>query len=436
MSGISSETTKSIEYHHPCLKKTALVLASVMLLLCLFPLNPELTNLSVLIIPLLIMLIAFLMNKKLVVDKPTMGVYLFLLLWLTYSLTSCMWARDLTLAINFTQRIIVYLLLFSVLTQLFRNKELLDQIPLFFQIVIYSYCLIYVWEMITWKHLPSSRLYGVSLPVPTGPYYNENNSAVFLMLLSPLLSVRTVLTSSKTGKIVAITMFFFIMVGAFLQSSRLALAFMILIGGFYYFKAGYFVKLASFLLLILPMIVFIYGYPAVFKTTSTLALREIKSTLNENKSYLQTSTKIRTALNEHGLKFALQSGFFGIGAGNFETYMSKLRYYDSGRIVNPHNWWIELLADFGFGIFFTFCAIYLIWVIKLIKRSKLAQGTNTTLYQAALISLLLFIPLSIIPSSIKDFYGLWIYFAFIHSLSLTKPNLPPKSPDELIAFSR
>lgn len=67
------------------------------------------------------------------------------------------------------------------------------------------------------------------------------------------------------------------------------------------------------------------------------------------------SASIRLNLTLDGLKFTLDSFGLGTGAGSFESVMLAGRApLPTERIINPHNFWIEILAQYGVFVFAAF----------------------------------------------------------------------------------
>jgi teichuronic acid biosynthesis protein TuaE len=370
-------------------------------------------------VPIIVLMCIIGLNRKLRIDRWSGEVYVFLSLWLIYSLIGLLWAKDASMALEYTRKVMIYLLTFLVFSQMLSNSRYLKYVPLFFQIVFYGYCLVYAWEMITWKHLPSSRLAGIPLPIPTGVYYNENNSAMFLLLMSPFLTLKTILTSSKLGKLAALAMFLFMIAASAIQSSRLGLLVMLLVGGYYFLRAGNFYRIAVFMMISLSFLAFTKLYPKEYQTVRLVLNYEINNAMSESKSYFMSSSKIRTQLNRESLDMAWKSGLIGLGAGNYEDQMQRSRYHRTAWVLNPHDWWLELLVNFGLLIPLGMLIIFFKWLVRLWQLRNASQAEDYHIYDAYFVSLLTFIPFSIVPSSIKTYYSLWVYFALIHAVCLT-----------------
>ncbi len=408
----------------PFFKVLALGTMLLMGLLFFFPVFYSVNEAAAIAVPLIVLVCAIALNKKLKLDKWTAEIYVFLTGWLLYAVISLLWVKNSATAHYYIRGILFSLLVFITASQFFRNQKYRSFAPLLLQLIFAGYCLINVWEIFTSMHLPSSRLYGIPLPIPTGAFYNENNSAVYMLLLAPFLTVKTILTSSRFGRTVALLLFLFMLVVAVVQSSRMALAVMLLLGVYYFVRAGGFVKTVSMVIIMLSLAVFSIGFPKEVNLTRVILYRQMISLANESSSYMMTSSKIRTQLNQESLNLAAQSRFFGVGAGSYETYLNKGRYHRTSWVVNPHNWWMELLANFGLIIALGMVFIYLRWLFRLWQLRQSSAGKDFDLYDAYFVSLLMFILLSIIPSSLRGYYSVWFYFGLIHSVCTTVSTKP------------
>jgi teichuronic acid biosynthesis protein TuaE len=408
----------------PLIRYLAVGSVIVMGLLFFLPVFYTVNEFAAIGVPLLFLICGIALNKKLKIDKWTAEIYVLLSFWLIYAMFSMLWVKNTTVAFYYTRGILFSLLVFFTASQLFRSKKYRSYAPLLMQFIFLGYCLIYIWELATGMHLPSSRLYGIPLPIPTGAFYNENNSAVFMLLLAPFLTVKTGLTKHRIGRTTALLMFLFMVVVAVIQGSRMAQAVMLLLGIYYFFRAGLYLKIMSAAIIILSLAVFIIGFPAEANLTRVILHRQLISLANESTSYFMTSSKIRTQLNKESIDMAAQSGFLGVGSGNYEYYLHKGRYHRTAWIANPHNWWMELLANFGLLIALGMVFMYLRWLFRLWQLRQSSFGKDFDLYDAYFVSLLLFILLTIIPSSLRGYYSVWFYLGLIHTVCLTYRRQP------------
>ena len=125
------------------------------------------------------------------------------------------------------------------------------------------------------------------------------------------------------------------------------------------------------------------------------------------------SMYVRLNLIRNGLSFLRSKAGFGVGAGNFEYYMSNFAIYDTKRIINSHNWWLEILVNYGIFIFIGYIIFYLSIILNLRKiyYEKLNRYEKI-ICEGLLISLIGFSLVSLGPSSIMAFRPQWLLFAF------------------------
>jgi len=90
-----------------------------------------------------------------------------------------------------------------------------------------------------------------------------------------------------------------------------------------------------------------------------------------------------------------------VGAGNAEYWMGNFPIYETRGITNPHNWWDEILVDYGIFIFAGYVLFYVGLVARLYKiHQHLGAGTEKMICEALLVSLVGFFLASISSSSI------------------------------------
>jgi len=125
------------------------------------------------------------------------------------------------------------------------------------------------------------------------------------------------------------------------------------------------------------------------------------------------STGIRINLIKNSLIFLARTGTFGVGAGNAEYWMENLQVYPTYGIINPHNWWAEVLVQYGVFIFTGYLLFYLSLIIKLYAiYYRLSDKTERMICEGLLVGLVGFSFASISSSSIMALNPHWLFFAF------------------------
>lgn len=130
-------------------------------------------------------------------------------------------------------------------------------------------------------------------------------------------------------------------------------------------------------------------------------------------SNIISDDQIRLNLIKNSFVFLVQHYGFGVGAGNAEYHMKKFRVYHTDQINNVHNWWVEILVNYGIFIFAGYIAFFFGILIALYKAyRKLEDSTEKMICEALLVGMVTFIPASMSPSSIMGFGPQWLFFAF------------------------
>ncbi|MBM4403377.1 MAG: O-antigen ligase family protein [Candidatus Cloacimonetes bacterium] len=356
----------------------------------------------------------------------------FLTFWLGYSLLSYIWAHDRMLAVSYSFWILRYLLIFLMFSQIFRVQRIRERFHLFLLLIMILYLGIAIYEMITWNHLPGSRYHGMMVPIPTGPFIGENILAAYWLVLSPfLLFIPKLLNRSWLIPVVMISIFLIIGIMVF-QGARIAVISMLALVGYYFvWHLRWKMKLAVLALMILVG----YGLTLRYEQYSRILHTEIKHQMDsigeERQSIRMSSIKIRSQLIDETIEMLSGSGGLGVGGGNYETVMLKEAKYRTGGITNPHSYLMELLGNFGVLVCLGFLALYFYWVSRLFLCFRRSDGKTRYLYLSYLLSLLLFIPASSIPFSIRWDYFVWIYFAGINAIAHADVDPKPGTDNTL-----
>ena len=129
---------------------------------------------------------------------------------------------------------------------------------------------------------------------------------------------------------------------------------------------------------------------------------------------LGTSDTIRLNLIKNGIIFLKEHLYLGIGLGQIEAYMAIARIYDTGNIVNIHNWWMEILVTSGVFVFVAYCLVYFDLFSVLNKYAKVSKQNDIKNISCIFCGFLSsFIIASISSSSIMGADIIWMYFAII-----------------------
>lgn len=351
------------------------------------------------------------------ITRANYEMLLFFALWLGYSALSYIWAIDKEQALEAIFLVFRYACIFLFFDALFRQPALLKAFYLFLVAVLALYIGTALWEMLSFQHLPSSRYYGMKLYwMPTGPFYNQNNLAAFMLFILPVtlyLPRLYPVPGSKYYVGIISALFFGIIT---LQGARIAmLAVAPLLAWVIVISSSRRSKLILALILLIAIWSFMHFAQPLVRYGWKMLSKELDSFGTEVDSAHMSSLKIRKQLIFETVDFLEESHFMGLGGGNYEHYMDTDRQYRTAGITNAHNWFLELAGNYGIFILLSFCYIYFRWLWLLYLRYKDAHSKERYWYLAWMWVLILFIPVAALPSSIRWNSHIWIIFAAINA---------------------
>lgn len=350
-----------------------------------------------------LLLISLLKNKKMKLDlKKVDKEILFLVFWLMYATFSIAWAKDIGGAV----RDIFYLfnafsiVFFSVL--FLRRKKGFDKILRLIIGVFIVFSIIGIWEVITGNHLANSNYYGTGRSLPSVVFANTNNFSSFLTLVFPFLLALFRYKKNKLHKILSIVgmaAVIFLLIASGSRGNLLAVGVQILFLFLFLMNIKNKFKFILLGVIILPIILI------NFSENVTQIIQMFNSILNSISSG-RGSGFIRLNLILNGLYFLYNSFGFGVGAGNIEFYMRNNAIFETFGIENMHNWWFEIITNYGIIIFM----LYLMFFIRIFFKIYMIRKTenNKIFSEAILLSLVGFIFASISPSTFIAFRPQWI----------------------------
>jgi O-antigen ligase len=345
--------------------------------------------------------------------------YFFILLWIGYSLLSFFWAKNPTIVLKYTYVLVIKFIIFFIITQSITSIKRFEYFFYVFYFVYFIYIVIAIWEFFTWSHLSPSSLTvrGVISFIPTGPFYNQNDFAWILLILSPFIFFSISFFNNFLFKIFSsllliITLFIFIV-----QSARIALIlFFVEILIYFFFFLNLKKKIRIILVLIIILLFFSIHYSTEYNLIKKDLIAQFASLSQEQETIRLESMETRVLLIKYALEMTLDTYLFGVGSGNYLENMDYKRAEATSDILITHNYIVELIATNGLliGLFFVFSIFFI--AIKLFKKAKREKTKNKFLLLAGGCSLIIFLPASALPSSIMLFFCHWIILAAIFSL--------------------
>jgi teichuronic acid biosynthesis protein TuaE len=338
---------------------------------------------------------------------------LFLLLWLSYGFLTFVWAKSLTAAIKDIIFLFIGVTVIFIIT--FSFKKLVNFI-IFMYIwiaMLIFLLLIGFWNHFTHQHLSVSRIN--DLPdyyqgIPTSVFGNENDYASFICIS---IFFVLALIHHKKNKLLQIAGVFLILASLYImyvtnsRANFLAL-FLGLVSWFLFALNGK----ERLRLLYFGCLGVSVGVIIFFNKVQLLALNIFGkvSTLNASSD---NSVDIRKNLLRNAVEFIQESYGFGVGSGNAEFYMRTQQIYPTQGFTNVHNWWAEIMLNYGVIIFILYVLLFFYLINRTYRIYKSIKSSNEKMVaEGLLLALITFSLASISPSSIMTLNYNWMLFAF------------------------
>jgi teichuronic acid biosynthesis protein TuaE len=364
----------------------------------------------------------------------------FFLFWFIYGVISLTWAVSLSSGIRY----LIFLGMMCLLTLSFPTFVKTDQqygklMRILFDVFTFI-VFVGVFESITLLHLPSSRAFGTSSADVTSVFTNQNDLGTCITLAFPFLIAGLIMlkverkyqwmlyfvavyaiyvllaTGSRSNVLFALPVSMIVLV--------LALAYAVDKSTWSkkFWVKSTFALVAGILIIMLMSSLFLSNI-AREVTRSKLAnvfglFQDIRKTpwqldaggFEVIRGSTGESVTVRKFLIINGLKFLHKSYYFGVGAGNIQSWMKGAPKVNK---VDMHNWWIEVLVNFGVLVFALYLFFYL-WILY--RLWKLVQPKKTPSLHpwlrwgavSSLASLLGYVLGAISPSTAIHFTPMWI----------------------------
>ncbi|WP_124728434.1 O-antigen ligase family protein [Staphylospora marina] len=321
--------------------------------------------------------------------------------WFAWSVLSLTWAADTAAAVRYTVflgMMLGYALCFVLFVRSTRRLKHAAAV-----LLVATGCLVFYgfFESITRYHLPVSRYRDTAAPAVTSFFTNQNDFATALTLALPFLI--TALCLLRPGRLLRWFLYVLLVLslyGILATASR--------INTFFVLPVVVFAWLATLRRVLEPetirrhlvrgtvtalLIVLAAGTLSgtllhqggrdklasvlgIFLDLSSgpMDLDELDAGVQEGEGTGGRSITVRKYLLLYGFRFLHQSGYFGVGAGNVEHYMQGQKGIDK---TNIHNWWAEVLVNYGVVVFVFWMIFYASLWIRLWRLASLRRSPDT-----------------------------------------------------------
>lgn len=362
-------------------------------------------------------LYVFLNHGKLNISHIRVKYYLqFLALWGLYAVLTLAWVNSPAEAVRHVILLVSGISMSFFVVGYFTRLEDFRRLYFIWLLVLLPMIGLGFWNHLTGQHLAGSALaYAPErfIRMPTAVFHNPNDYATYLALSVPFMLVLIRYAQSKITALWGLVMLLatlYLLVVTLSRANYLA----VILGVSFWFLFLHRLskKLRVAVLSVLLALSLFAVFPNQFAdVTNNIGVQ--MASLAVGSELQEGSVGVRINLLKNALIFTLEHYGFGVGAGNIEYHMANYPFYDTGGIINVHNWWVEILANYGFFIFAGYLLFYWGIVISLYQaHSKQAERAAKMVCEALLVALVIFFLASISSSTIMGFTPMWTLFAF------------------------
>ena len=320
--------------------------------------NLSLFYINILIIILLIYFMIVKNEGKIRINYYVMKKYSlqFFAIWLIYAIVSIGWVKDYALWFRACCFLALANICIIIICMFFRTSDDILTAFRLMTIMTMMHNIVGWYEVFTGNYLflPINRIATYSTEkYPVSMFYNTNDYATFMLFSIFFAYICAVNSGNRFNKLLYGGTILSSITLLVMTSSRANIAGLIMaIFGLIYFS----LKNRKW---IIPLFLFL---TLLFIPDS---MSNIILTIKSHLDFSQNtgSNFVRLNLIKNGFCFLLSTYGFGTGAGNIEYWMNNYAVFDTGGILNMHNWWMEILAGYGIIVF----SLYILFYCKLFR---------------------------------------------------------------------
>lgn len=290
--------------------------------------------------------------------------------------------------------------------------------------IILSFCIVLgIIEIFTGWHLETScfndKRYIQNVLKSTGSYinthfatgfqYGVNDYCAFITFFSPVYLVK-----SKKYNVILNGVFLVLALLLCLRNDAIICALGLIIGIVFYLwsikayvKKNILVFATSFCLL--AILYYIAGSVYSIHLKKTLEISSIKDVILaqiKNMHHATGSLYARLKIYIDSLKSLEFTSFMGLGPNGFSDYF--IRHPSDSGLINPHNFWLEILTQYGIGVFICYVGLLIAMFHKLYIYYKTTSNGNAIIICTIFI---IYVIVSIAPSSFLGYSYQWLAVA-------------------------
>lgn len=355
----------------------------------------------------------------------------FLALWFCYAFVSMIWAAEKVDAFKNIIFLFTGISLVFFIVYYYRSLNNLKWLYWLFICIFVALLPIAIWEITTGNHLEVSKMFEETREriafMPSTVFFNPNDYAAYIVLTCPMIYTLVRYSSSWLVRVLGIPviiMCLWILVMTMSRSSYIALLMGLTFWFLFLLHWKHKIKILAVACLSAIILMFVF-FTQIMDLLETIEKQMVSLNTLVSQGGGDTSIDTRLNLMKNGIVFAAESLGFGVGAGNAEYYLANCAIYPVGGIAKMHNWWMEIMVNYGLFIFCGYVILYLSILYNLWRIHKCADNvTEKMICEALLISWVSFFMASISSSSIMAFPPQWIYLGFtLAFLNYSKINV-------------
>lgn len=343
----------------------------------------------------------------------------FMTLWIIYAVISILWAKDTAAWLKNIYFLCIGIASIALFNHYFTTMELLQKAAVSFELGVFVQGLIGWYEIFSMNYFflemteknVKNYLSGKNR-IPIAMQTNPNNFATMMFCGVVIAGFLLINETRKKRKQLFFLMGINCMILLFLTTSR-ANIIGVLIAICIFLLIGNRKKIALLMILLTVAL-------CMPQTTEY-----ISRVLQFQFVQVNSSDSIRLGLIKTGLMYTYKTFGFGTGAGQIEywihTYGSP---YNVGNITNIHNWWIELISNYGIFVFIGYIIFYLKMMFTFKKRGSVDHKSTMGKTSIFLFSFLAGYTVACIsPSSMMNLEWSWIFMGLLITyMSIVEKN--------------
>ena len=336
----------------------------------------------------------------------------FMFIWLSYAFFSLAWVKDYNGWLKAIYFIALGFLSILILKKYLRNKkDILTSFRVIFPMIVFHNLLGW-YEVITGNYLfllDNRVIKYLKYNYPVSTFGNTNDYAVFMMFSFFVLYI-CLINSSKF-----ITKFIYMSamvssIGLLLSTGSRAVLLGLIIG--LLVLAIYSIQRKKTRRIVLSLLLSLFFVILLNPNILLDLFSNIDNMLSFDFSQQSGSEFVRINLIRNGFDFLISTFGFGTGAGNIEYWMANFGTYNTGGVLNIHNWWMEILVGYGLIIFILYITFYTKLFASMHKKFKSANNRTDMTISLGIMSIMSgYIVASISSSSNMSSEWLWVFWA-------------------------